>query len=162
MARLVQHAMCCPCGRDRILALGLCATCYTLRRQDEAYFGGHREEVLARDGYRCCVTGCTTLKRGKRSVAVHHRRPGNNDPKWMVTLCLACHAKVTRTRFLRRSWPSSLILLWREQHPDAQEQVALDFARKLPPSRHIPMFEEQSAEREEGKAKATALGKWKG
>ncbi len=41
---------------------GLCATCYALKRQDEAYFGGHREEVLKRDGYRCRVIGCTTYR----------------------------------------------------------------------------------------------------
>jgi hypothetical protein len=45
-----QHALCCPCGRPDILALGLCASCYTMKRQDEAYFGGLREAVLARDG----------------------------------------------------------------------------------------------------------------
>ena len=50
MARLVQRSICCPCGNDKVLALGLCATCYTLKRQDEAYFGGLREQVLERDG----------------------------------------------------------------------------------------------------------------
>ena len=85
-----QRVMHCPCGQPKVLARGLCATCYTLKRQDEAYFGGHREEVLKRDGYRCRVVGCTTLKRGKRSVAVHHREPGNNDPATMITLCLSC------------------------------------------------------------------------
>ena len=93
MARLAQRSICCPCGNDKVLALGICATCYTLKRQDEEHFEGHREEILARDGSRCAVPGCTTLKRGKRSVAVHHRMPGNSDPKLMITLCLACHAK---------------------------------------------------------------------
>jgi hypothetical protein len=37
----VQRAMHCSCGRARILAHGLCATCYTLKRQDAEYFGGH-------------------------------------------------------------------------------------------------------------------------
>lgn len=32
---------------------GLYATCYTLKRQDAEYFGGHTEAVLARDVYRC-------------------------------------------------------------------------------------------------------------
>jgi hypothetical protein len=41
-----------PCGRPEILPLGLCPTCYTLKRQDEEYFGGLREAVLERDGYR--------------------------------------------------------------------------------------------------------------
>jgi hypothetical protein len=35
-----QRALCCPCGRPEILARGLCASCYTMKRQDEAYFGG--------------------------------------------------------------------------------------------------------------------------
>ena len=30
----------------------MCATCYTPKRQDEEYFGGLREAVLERDGYR--------------------------------------------------------------------------------------------------------------
>ncbi len=62
MARLIQRSICCPYGNDKVLVLGLCATCYTLKRQDEEYFGGKREEVLVRDGHRCAVPGCTTLK----------------------------------------------------------------------------------------------------
>ena len=30
MTRLVQRVMHCPCGNPKVLALGLCATCYTL------------------------------------------------------------------------------------------------------------------------------------
>lgn len=135
-----QTAMHCPCGRAKIVALGLCATCYTLRRQDAAYYGGNREVVLARDGHRCRVPGCTTLKRGKRSVAVHHRVPGNNDPKLMLTLCLACHAKVTRTLFVQDHWPPFLLLLWREQHPEGQEQIALDFSLRQPVGKRVPLF----------------------
>jgi hypothetical protein len=48
-----QAAICCPCGNEKILALGLCATCDTLKRQDAEYFGGLREQVLERDGYAC-------------------------------------------------------------------------------------------------------------
>jgi hypothetical protein len=51
----VQRALHCRCGREKILALGLCATCYTLKRQDDEYFGGLREQVLERDGYCCRV-----------------------------------------------------------------------------------------------------------
>ena len=127
MKRLVQRSLCCPCGNDKVLALGVCATCYTLRRQDEAYFGGHREEVLERDGYRCRVPECTTLKRGKRSVAVHHRKPGIDDPKWMITLCLACHAKVTRTLFLRRWWPKLLICCGENNIPRRTSRRRLSF-----------------------------------
>ena len=53
MKKGVQTAICCPCGKEKILALGLCATCYTLKRQDDEYFGGLREQVLERDGYAC-------------------------------------------------------------------------------------------------------------
>ena len=34
MENAVQRPLCCPCGRAEILALGLCPTCYTLKRQD--------------------------------------------------------------------------------------------------------------------------------
>lgn len=86
------------------------------------------------------MPGYTTLKRGKRSVAVHHRRLGNNDPKWMITLCLACHAKVSRTRFLRRSWPKLLIVLWREQHPTAHEQKTIEFRTTKPLALPVSLF----------------------
>ncbi|RRA50470.1 HNH endonuclease [Acidipila sp. EB88] len=126
-SRRLQRVLHCPCGRTKIHALGLCSTCYTLKRQDKQRFGGHREAVLARDSYRCCIPGCTTLKRGKRSLAVHHRVPGCSDPKLMLTLCLPCHAKVTRTRLVRADWPALLRKLWREQHPDGHEQIHLSF-----------------------------------
>ena len=135
-----QRVMHCPCGQPKVLARGLCATCYTLKRQDEAYFGGHREEVLKRDGYRCRVLGCTTLKRGKRSVAVHHREPGNNDPATMITLCLSCHAKVSRTLYVQDDWPEFLRVLWREQHPEGHEQGALNFATMTPIAIDMPLF----------------------
>ena len=135
-----QIVMHCPCGNAKVLAKGLCSTCYTLKRQDEEYFGGHREEVLKRDDYRCRVPGCVTVKRGKRSVAVHHRESGNSDTAKMLTLCLACHAKVTRTLYVQDDWPEFLRVLWREQHPDGHEQRALNFSAKLPPAKHMPLF----------------------
>jgi hypothetical protein len=36
MNKPIQRAMYCPCGQEKILARGLCATCYTLKRQDSA------------------------------------------------------------------------------------------------------------------------------
>jgi hypothetical protein len=54
----VQTAICCPCGNEKILALGLCGTCYTLKRQDAEYFGGLREQVLERDG---TPAGCAVI-----------------------------------------------------------------------------------------------------
>ncbi len=43
MKKETQRAMHCRCGNPKIRAVGLCATCYTLKRQDEEYFGGLRE-----------------------------------------------------------------------------------------------------------------------
>ena len=137
-----QRVMHCPCGQPKVLARGLCAVCYTLKRQDEAYFGGHREKVLKRDDYRCRVPGCTTIKRGKRSVAVHHREPGNSDPAKMVTLCLPCHAKVSRTLYLENDWPEFLRVLWREQHPQGHEQRPLNFASTVPALQRVPLFDD--------------------
>jgi 5-methylcytosine-specific restriction endonuclease McrA len=75
VTRLAQRSMHCSCGNSKILAQGLCATCYTLKRQDEEHFGGQREAVLERDDYRCRV--CDASGRDKRSIIVHHRVPGN-------------------------------------------------------------------------------------
>jgi hypothetical protein len=75
-----QTAICCPCGNEKILALGLCATCYTLKRQDAEYFGGLREQVLERDGYACRVCG-------DPDPGVHHREPGKSLLHLMIALC---------------------------------------------------------------------------
>ena len=125
MGNAVQRPLCCPCGRAEILALGLCPTCYTLKRQDEEYFGGLREQVLERDEYRCRV--CGACGRDKRSIIVHHRMPGVSKLDLMIALCPGCHAKVHRTIAVLSAMPPLLLELWREQHPDGHEQVMLDF-----------------------------------
>lgn len=96
-----------------------------------------------REDYRCCVPGCITTKRGKRSVAVHHREPGNSDPGKMLTLCLGCHAKVTRTNYVQDDWPEFLRVLWREQHPDGQEQHSLQFIVNTPALKKLRLFTEE-------------------
>ena len=93
----VQAAICCPCGNEKILALGLCATCYTLKRQDEEYFGGLREAVLERDGYCCRVCGASG--RRKRSIVVHHRVPGKPLFHLMISL-LPCEGWAHQVRAL--------------------------------------------------------------
>ena len=75
--KVVQLAMRCRCGRESVLARGMCWTCSPLRRQDEEHFGGLREAVLERDGYRCRV--CDAPGTGKRSIIVHHRVPGRSE-----------------------------------------------------------------------------------
>jgi hypothetical protein len=110
----IERAMLCRCGNAKILALGLCSTCYTLKRQDEEYFGGLR--------------GCGAPGRTKRSITVHHRIPGVSKLEWMISLCPGCHAKVERTKMVLSEMNPLLLVLWRERHPKAQEQVMLDFA----------------------------------
>ena len=130
MTKLVQGTMHCPCGNDKVLALGLCATCYTLKRQDEEYFGGLREAVLERDGHRCRV--CDASGRDKRSIIVHHRVPGKSVLHLMLSLCPACHAKIHRTRAVLSVMPTLLLELWREHHPRGHEQIALNINVRAP------------------------------
>ena len=73
-------------------------------------------------------------------MAVHHREPGNSDPAKMLTLCLPCHAKVTRTFYVQDDWPEFLRMLWREQHPDGHEQEALNFAAAMALAKDVPLF----------------------
>ena len=138
MTRLVQRVMHCPCGKPKVLALGLCSTCYTLKRQDEEYFGGLREAVLERDGYRCRV--CDASGRDKRSIIVHHRVPGKSVLHLMLSLCPGCHAKIHRTKAVLSAMPPLLLELWREQHPKGHEQVQLDFTTKKPRPKLVPLF----------------------
>jgi len=137
-----QRAMHCPCGNAKVLALGLCSTCYTLKRQDEEYFGGLRETVLERDGYRCRV--CDASGRNKRSIIVHHRVPGKSVLNLMLSLCPACHAKVHRTKAVLSAMPPLLLKLWREQHPEGYEQVQLDFRMRQTAARSVRLFEDES------------------
>ena len=140
MKRQAQRSLYCSCGRAEVVARGLCAVCYTLKRQDVEYFAGLREAVLDRDGRRCRV--CDEPGGRKRSLAVHHRAPGRSELGLMITLCLACHAKVTRTLVMDSCWPLLLIQLWREQHPEAHEQLQLDFVVRVMPPQPVPLFGE--------------------
>jgi hypothetical protein len=110
MKKGVQRAMDCGCGNPKVLALGLCSTCYTLKRQDEEYFGGLREAVLERDGHRCRV--CDASGRNKRSITVHHRIPGKSVLSLMISLCPGCHAKVHRTIAVLTEMPPLFPCSW--------------------------------------------------
>jgi hypothetical protein len=137
MKRQIQRALCCPCGRMEILAHGLCSTCYTLKRKDEEYFGGLREAVLERDGHCCRVCGASG--RDKRSITVHHRVPGKSILHLMISLCPGCHAKVHRTKMVLTELPPLLLVLWREQHPNGQEQTVLNFKARKPIATVVPL-----------------------
>lgn len=139
-----QRAMHCRCGREKILAHGLCATCYTLKRQDAERFGGLREQVLERDGYACRVCGSSGTD--KRSIIVHHRVPGVSLLHLMISLCPACHAKVHRLQAVLEPMTSLLLELWREQHPQGQEQFALDFEKRGPMALAVPLFTDERKE----------------
>jgi hypothetical protein len=43
----------------------------------------------------------------------------------MISLCAACHAIVERLQAVRIWLPPQLLILWREQHPDAAYQLPL-------------------------------------
>ncbi len=138
MKKGVQRAMYCRCGNGRVLARGLCPTCYTLKRQDEKYFGGLREAVLQRDGHRCRVCGASG--RRKRSIVVHHRVPGRSLLHLMIALCPGCHAKVSHTKAVLAEMPPLLLELWREQHPKGHEQTRLDFKTPATVAEPAPLF----------------------
>jgi hypothetical protein len=60
----------------------------------------------------------------------------------MLTLCLPCHAKVTRTFYVQDDWPGFLRVLWREQHPEGHERSALSFATTAPEAKNVLLFKE--------------------
>lgn len=141
MTKAIQRSLCCPCGRTEIIALGLCATCYNLKRQDEEYFGGLREQVLERDEYCCRVCGASG--RDKRSIIVHHREPGKSTLKLLISLCPGCHAKVHHIQAVLSEMPPLLLELWREQHPQGHEQTVLNFTEQREVTRMVPLFAEE-------------------
>jgi len=51
----VQTAICCPCGNEKILVLGLCATCYTLKRTCSRVSWYFRRVTVRHD--RCSASG---------------------------------------------------------------------------------------------------------
>jgi 5-methylcytosine-specific restriction endonuclease McrA len=89
---------------------GLCARCYWSAQHSRRRFDGHRERVLARDRHRCRACGAG------ENLAVHHRRRGVHQPRLLITLCAACHARVHRLAALRSWLEPALVSLWREQH----------------------------------------------
>lgn len=114
---------CVLCGEDTLYARGYCRKCYNASDHSRRHFSGFRLEVLERDGWRCRVCGAGTN-------VVHHRRPGHDHPRYLISLCPAHHAIVTRLLVLDRHLPPLLLLLWREQHPDAAEQLLFTWSSR--------------------------------
>ena len=120
-----QTTLWCRCGSLQIARRGLCSACYAREQHDRRYYAGLRATVVARDGRLCrlCAADCL----GPAALVVHHRRPGRSRLPWLVALCRACHARVHRLKVVRQVYPASFLELWREQHPQAPEQLALSF-----------------------------------
>jgi hypothetical protein len=101
---------CRCCGRDALVAQGLCRACYDRRRHSLRCFAGQRDRVLSRDG-------CCQLCGSRERLLVHHRVPGHNRPALHITLCRRCHVPVHRRHALPGVYSDLFLQLWREQHP---------------------------------------------
>jgi 5-methylcytosine-specific restriction endonuclease McrA len=118
MPRVRQRVLFCGCGRPGVIARGRCSRCYTEWRR----FGGLRHMILSRDGAHCSACGRF------QGLVVHHRRPGANQARFLLTLCRRCHARLHRTFRPRYGFPVMLRVLWREQHRGLAEQRELALA----------------------------------
>lgn len=127
MSRRQALLWCRRCGREGRLKKGLCLACYAREIRNQRYFAGLRLRVLARDRSACRVCGRPGV--GKR-IHVHHRQPGVTQERFLITLCPGHHAMIHRLEVVDRVLPALLLELWREQHPGAWEQLALDFNRR--------------------------------
>ena len=113
-----QLALLCQCGKAvELKRLGCCRSCYD-RRHSLRFFGGLRERVLRRDGFRCraCNTGSPFL--------VHHRAI-DGEERSLITLCIRCHIRVHRWRRFRHKVSAMLVQLWTELHAGAPLQLQL-------------------------------------
>jgi hypothetical protein len=121
----IQAVFLCACGSLDIVARGMCHRCLTRQHYDQEHFGGHREAVLRRDHWTCQGCFYRPAQEDRDWIVVHHRVPGVSKPALMISLCAACHAIVERLQAVRTWLPPQLLILWREQHPDAAYQLAL-------------------------------------
>jgi hypothetical protein len=123
----VQAVFMCACGSLEVVARGMCPRCLTRQHHDREHFGGHRETVLERDKWTCQGCFYRPEQKDRDYIVVHHRVPGDSKPALMISLCPACHAIVERLQVLRTWLPPQLLVLWREQHPEAPFQLQLPF-----------------------------------
>jgi 5-methylcytosine-specific restriction endonuclease McrA len=133
-----QTALCCPCGKTPIVAKGCCATCYTLKRRDDAEHGGLRDAVLTRDERRCRV--CGLPGEGKRKIALFHRKPGSSTLQDMISVCPSCLATVTRTKHQKPWWSELLVILWCEYNSLKVHQRSIDFNERPTAPETLTMF----------------------
>ena len=118
-----QAALWCSCGQEEINSRGICTRCARRRKLSREAFGGCRERVLQRDGgYAQC---CGVID----DLVVHHRRPGSNLERSMISLCRRCHARIHQTLRPSIGFPAELLPLWREVHGGLAEQLRLALSR---------------------------------
>ena len=78
------------------------AACHLQMRlaREEKHFGGKRDQILQRDGYRCRHGDCVETQ----TLVVHHidgsGQAGvpNNEDANLVTVCRACHVRIHTPR----------------------------------------------------------------
>jgi hypothetical protein len=115
-----QLSFLCFCGAKAIelKTLGCCRSCYDRQYHSERLFGGLRDRVLKRDGFRC--RGC-----GAGSRLLVHHRDERNEEDLLLTLCIGCHMRVHHSSGFRRWLPAMLLRLWREWHKGEPVQLQL-------------------------------------
>jgi 5-methylcytosine-specific restriction endonuclease McrA len=127
-----QKTLFCSCGMAIPVIAGLCSRCYRARAHSRFYFGGYRQAVLHRDGFRCRSCGAEGAGQKRETACpqlhVHHRVPGRSEPDLLITLCAACHARLHRLLALRHWIPEALVPLWQEQHPHTPLQLQFPLA----------------------------------
>jgi hypothetical protein len=117
-----QLSFLCSCGAKTIelKTLRYCRSCYDRQYRSRRLFGGLRDRVLKRDGYRC--RGC-----GARSRLLVHHRDNRNEEELLLTLCIGCHMRVHHSYGFRHWLPARLLRLWREWHEGEPVQLQLSF-----------------------------------
>ena len=116
-----ELALVCQCGKAvELKRFGCCRSCYDRRQHSLRFFGGLRERVVRRDGFRCRACGANSR------LLVHHRAT-DNEEHTLITLCIRCHLHIHRWRWFRHKVSSTLLQLWTELHIDAPLQMQLLF-----------------------------------
>jgi hypothetical protein len=116
---MMQTSLCCGCGAPLP-----CDPCARRERLSREKFAGEREAVLRRDEYQCQNCGELAAER----ILVHHRKPGVQTRRWMITLCRPCHVRahfLYRASFALVTDSPMLYALWRELHRAQPEQRLL-------------------------------------
>ncbi len=136
---MTQTALLCGCGAPDSRCTGFCTRCERRARLSREKFDGLREQALERDDHQCQCCG----ELDPALVLVHHRRPGHNRLKYLVTICRRCHIRVHltfRPAFAFALHPL-LYQLWREVHRRFPRQTLLSFGSSVAAARQAALFD---------------------